>query len=194
MSLDITVYTRQLSDDLIPKIQKRLNDFEMTCEIHPEFSFADQTGFLPFKFQLTNPPFEILRNKILTTGFELYIEDFDFELEKSKVQPKPSLMDKLTGKKLPGRPLVSEEIDKRLRDCKKVVSFVWHVTDSFELRFASLVSAILTELTNGVCTYPADNIWYDNEGFVETTWQEMKDYETNLLKERDLKFHEFEKW
>ena len=69
MSLDITVYTRQLSDDLIPKIQRRLNDFEMTCEIHPEFSFAGQTGFLPFKFQLTNPPFEILRNKALTSGF-----------------------------------------------------------------------------------------------------------------------------
>ena len=194
MSLDITVYTRQLSDDLIPKIQKRLNDFEMTCEIHPKFSFNDQTGFLPFKFQLTNPPFEKLRDKKLMSGFELYIEDFDFEEEKKKVQPKPSFMDKVTGKKLPGKPLVDNEIDKRLRECKKVISFVWHAADSFEVRFASLASSILTELTNGVCSYPADNIWYDNEGFVEKTWSEIREYETTHLKEKDLVFHEFEKW
>jgi hypothetical protein len=103
-------------------------------------------------------------------------------------------MDKLTGKKLPEKPLVNETIDTRLKDCKKAVSFVWHVADSFELRFASLTSAILTELTDGVCTYSADNIWYDNEGFIEKTWNEIKEYESTILKERDLKFHEFEKW
>jgi hypothetical protein len=194
MSLDITVYTRQLSDDLIPKIQKRLNDFEMTCEIDPKFSFKDQTGFVSFKFRLTNPPFEKLRDKVLMSGFELYIDDFDFEQEKKKVQPKPSFMDKVTGKKLSERPLANEDVDKRLKDCKKVVSFVWHAADSFELRFASLASAILTELTNGVCSYPADNIWYDNTGFVEKTWNEIKEYETTLLKEGDLAFHEFKKW
>jgi hypothetical protein len=194
MSLDITVYTRHLGDDLIPKIQKRLNDFEMTCEIHPQFSFNNQTGFLPFKFQLTNPPFAKLREKTLMSGFELYVDNFDFEEEKRKVQPKPSFMDKLKGKKLSDRPLVDDEIDKRLKDCNKVLSFVWHATDSFELRFASLASAILTELTNGVCSYPADNIWYDNEGFVEKTWNEIKEYETTHLKEKDLVFHEFEKW
>jgi hypothetical protein len=194
MSLDITVYTRQLRDDLVPKIQRRLNDFEMTCEIYPNFSFDEQTGFLPFKFKLTNPPFTVLRDKWLTSGFELYIDDFNFEEEKKKVQPKPSFMNKLTGKKLPETPLVNETIDARLTDCKKAVSFVWHVADSFELRFASLTSAILTELTDGVCTYSADNIWYDNEGFVEKTWSEIKEYENTILKERDLKFHEFEKW
>jgi hypothetical protein len=194
MSLDITVYTRQLGDDLIPKIQRRLNDFEMTCEIYPNFSFGEQTGFLPFKFKLTNPPFEVLRDKWLTSGFELYIDDFNFEEEKKKVQTKPSFMDKLTGKKLPERPLVNETIDARLKDSKKTVSFVWHVADSFELRFASLTSAILTELTDGVCTYSADNIWYDNEGFIEKTWSEIQEYENTILKERDLKFHEFEKW
>jgi hypothetical protein len=103
-------------------------------------------------------------------------------------------MDKLTGKKLPDQPLVNDEVDKRLKDCKKVVSFVWHAADSFELRFASLASAILTELTSGVCSYPADDIWYDNDGFVTKTWSEVKEYETTHLKEKDLVFHEFEKW
>ena len=90
--------------------------------------------------------------------------------------------------------MVNETIDKRLKDCNKAISFVWHVADSFELRFASLTSAVLTELIDGVCTYSADNIWYDNDGFVEKTWSEIKEYETTILTERDLKFHEFEKW
>jgi hypothetical protein len=194
MSLDITVYTRDISDDLIPKIQRRLNDFEMICEMYPEFSFKEQTGFLSFKFQLTNPPFEILRDKVLTSGFELYIDDFDLENEKARSRSKLGLFQKFLGGKIAEKPLVSDSVDKRLKDCTKMVSFVWHVADSFEVRFASLTSAILTELTNGVCTYSADNIWYDNESFVEKTWIEIKEYETTLLKEKDLKFREFDRW
>jgi hypothetical protein len=190
MSLDISVYTKQLSDQLIPKMQARLNDFEMACEIHPEFSFTDQNGFLPFKFRLTSPPFDILRNKILTCGFELFINKFDLAEEKSK--RKQRLFNRLL-QRATTQPLVTNEIDDRLIDCKYDVSFVWHSVDSFEFRFASLTSAILTELTNGVCTYSHD-IWYRNENLVENAWREIKEYESSLLKEKDLKFHEFEKW
>jgi hypothetical protein len=194
MSLDIIVYSKQLSDDYIPKIVKRLNDFEMICEIHPDFSFNNQSGFLPFKFRLTNPPFPILKDKDLISGFEIYISDFDIEKEKQEAKPKQSFMDKLFGKKQPDEPFFSSQIDAQLKDCKKMTSFVWHAADSFELRFASLTSAILTELTDGVCTYSADDIWYDNKNFVEKTWHEIKDYETSLLKESDLNFHEFKSW
>jgi hypothetical protein len=194
MSLDLQVYTKHISNDFIPKIVSRLNDFEMICEVDPSFSFEDQSGFLPFKFQLTNPPFDILKGKVLTSGFELFIEDFDFEKQKEKAKPKQGLMDKLFGKKQPDNPLFTSDIDNRIKDCKKLLTFVWHVGDSFELRFASLTSAIVTELTNGVCCYPADDIWYNNENFVESTWKDIKDYETNLLKERALKYHEFAKW
>ena len=65
MSLDLLVYTNNLSDDLIPQIQKRLNDFDMIVEIHPEFSFNDHEGFLPFKFRLTKSHLEILKDKEL---------------------------------------------------------------------------------------------------------------------------------
>ncbi len=54
MSLGFKVFCNNLSDDLIPEIKKRLNEFEMDVDIHPNFSFATQTRFLPFKFQLTN--------------------------------------------------------------------------------------------------------------------------------------------
>lgn len=192
MSLDIAVYTARLDDSLIPKIQKRLNDFEMICEIHPETSFAD-TGFVPFKFQLTNAPFEILRNKVLLSGFELYVEDFDLEEAKKQNSPKPGLVDKLFGRKQTIMPFVDERIDARLKPCNKVVRFVWHGGESFQLRFASLASAILTELTNGVCTYPADDIWYENQNLVQTAWADVKEYEASL-EESDLDFNEFESW
>lgn len=194
MSLDIIVYARQVNDDLIPKIVKRLNEFDMICEIHPEFSFNTQDGFLPFKFKLTNPQFEILKDKWLLSGFEIYIDEFDFQKELINVQPKVSFWNKLINNKAAQKPLVSDIIDARLKDCNKSITFVWHGVESFDQRFVTLTSAILTELVNGVCTYPADDIWYENDGFVESTWAEIKDYENTSLNEKNLKFIEFEKW
>ena len=193
MSLDINVYSKTLSDDLIPKIVKRLNDYEMIVEVHPEFSFDDQTGFLPFKFRLTNPHLDILKNKELSSGFELYIDDFDLIKAKEELKPKLGFFDKLLGKKQQEVPFASPDIEIRLKECKKVTTFVWHSGDSFELRFAALTSAILTELTNGVCTYPADNIWYENKNITDDAYKEVKEYE-QTLKSKDIQFQEFEKW
>ena len=193
MSLDINVYTKMLSDDLIPKIVKRLNDYEMVVEVHPDFSFDGQTGFLPFKFRLTNPHLHILKNKVLISGFELYIADFDLTKAKEELKPKLGFFDKLLGKKQEEIPFASPDIEVRLKECNRVISFVWHSGDSFELRLASLTSAILTELTDGVCTYPADDIWYDNKNIVDEAFKEVKTHE-QTLKERDIKFHEFENW
>ncbi len=193
MSLDLNVYCKELSDDLISKIVKRLNEYEMTVEIHPEFSFKTQTGFLPFKFRLTNPPIETLNNADLVSGFELYVSDFNLSAAKQALKPKLGFFDKLFGKQAPDIPFAIPEVEKRLSECNQIVSFIWHAGDSFELRFASLTSAILTELTNGVCSYPADNIWYDNKNIVEEAFAEIKEYE-NSLKQKDIKYHEFAEW
>ena len=193
MSLDLNVYCKELSDDLIPKIKKRLNDYEMEIDIHPDFSFKDQTGFLPFKFRLTNPHLDILKDKELKSGFELYINDFNLQAEKENLKPKQGFLDKLLGKKQPEISFATPEIESRLKDCKKLVTFVWHAGDSFELRFASLTSAILTELTDGICCYPADDIWYNNKNIVNEAYNEIKDYE-QTLNEKDIQFHEFDEW
>ncbi|SIT94827.1 hypothetical protein [Pontibacter indicus] len=193
MSLDINVFTRNLSDDLIPKIVERLNDYEMVVEVHPDFSFSSQTGFLPFKFQLKNPPLEILKNKDLISGFELYIDDFNLQEEKEKLKPKLSFFDKLKGKKITEVQLARPEIEDKLKNYNKVVSFVWHASESFEFRFASLTSAILIELTDGICSYPADDIWYETEGIVDKAFKEIKEYEQSLNK-KEIKYHEFEGW
>ena len=183
MSLDIKVYCKQVSADLVPKILKRLNDFDMAVEVHPDFNFDEEkdTGFVPFKFRLKNPHLGILKGKELKSGFELYIDDFDLNEEKENLKSKLSFFDKLRGKKQEEIAFAPSEVEKRLRGCKKAVSFVWHAGDSFELRFASLTSAILTELTNGVYCYPADDIWYDNKNIVDEAFKETTEYEKSLL-------------
>jgi hypothetical protein len=148
-------------------------------EVHPDFKFDEEkdTGFVPFKFRLKSPHLDTLKDKELKSGFELYIDDFDLNEEKENLKPKLSFFDKLRGKKQEEIAFAPPEVEKRLKDCKKAVSFVWHAGDSFELRFASLTSAILTELTNGVCCYPADDIWYDNKNIVNEAFKETTEYE-----------------
>ena len=192
MSLDIKVYCKKVSADLVPKIVERLNDFDMVVEVHPNFTFDKEkdSGFLPFKFRFKNPYFDSLKDKDLKSGFEIYIEDFDLQKTKDELKPKQSFFDKLLAKKQPDIEFASPEIEERLKDCEKVVNFVWHSGDSFQLRFASLTSAILTEITNGVCCYPADNIWYDNKNIVKNAFNEVQEYEQSL-KEKEIEFHEF---
>lgn len=195
MSLDINVYTKSISEDLIPKILKRLNDFDMVVEIHPDFKFDqnNDSGFVPFKFRLKTPYFDKLKDKDLKSGFEIYIDDFNLQKAKEELKPKRSFTDKLFGKKQPKVEFAPAHIENLLKDCKKVITFVWHSSDTFELRFASMTSAILTEITNGVCCYPADDIWYENENIVEEAYKEATDFE-KTIKEKDFNFHEFDEW
>src|SRR5258708_3177793 len=174
MSVDIHVYSEQFSDELIPLIVKRLNAHDMVVEVHPDFSFTDQTGFLPFKFQLTNSPIGILKNLTLLSGFELYMDDFNLKTEKENLNAEPSFFNKLLRKKKEEIPFAPTEIEHRLKNCKKVANFNWHASDTFEIRFALLTSAILTELTNGVCYDPQEDIWYENRNIVENAYKKVK--------------------
>jgi hypothetical protein len=194
MSIAYKVYCKKVSKDMIPKIMKRLNDFDMVASVHPDFKFdaEEDAGFLPFKFRLTNPPFDILKDKELKSGFELYIDEFDLQTEKENLKPKLSFFDKLLGKKQQEVPYATLDIEARLKDCKIAVSFVWHASDSFEFRFASLTSAILTELTNGVCSYE-DETWYENKNIVHNAFKEVAEYEQTLT-EADLDLIEFDEW
>jgi hypothetical protein len=79
MSMEFWIHLNSISDDIIPDMISELNKFEMTCEIYPGFSFSKHSGFLPFKFRLSNPKLDTLKDKDLVSGFELYVEDFDSE-------------------------------------------------------------------------------------------------------------------
>ncbi len=194
MSLAIKVYCNKVSKELIPKIMKRLNDYDMVVSVHPDFKFdADEdTGFLPFKFRLTRFHLDNLKDKELKSGFELYIDEFDLETEKENLKPKLSFFDKLRGKKLEEVSYAPPAIEAHLKDCKTVVSFVWYGDDSFALRFARLTSAILTEITNGICSFE-DETWYENKNIVDNAFQEITEHEQTIT-EQDIDFMEFDEW
>ncbi len=193
MSLDINLYVEKIDDSLIPLWIEKMNQLEMKCEIHPEFSFKNHSGFLPFKIKLYDSQHQELVKDDFMTGFEFYIDDFNFEHEIEKRKPKKGLLDKLFRKKTPKLYYAGPEIDDKLKECKKMLSFVWGTADTFELRMALLSSAVLTVITNGVCCYPVDDIWYDNNTIVKNFLNDVMEYE-NSLKSKELKLHKFDKW
>lgn len=193
MSLDLNVYIDKIDDQIIPKWIERMNEFDMECEIHPEFSFANHSGFLPFKIKLKNPSNKNLESRELISGFELYKDRFDLQKELEQIQPKKTFIQRLLNKTTEKIDFVNPEIDSKLQKCNWILTFNWGSHNSLELRMSSLSSAIITELTNGICSYPADDIWYDNETIVEDAFKESLEYE-NSLKPNEWKIHEFEGW
>jgi len=193
MSLDLNVYVKQIDNSIISKWIDRMNQFDMECEIHPDFSFNDHSGFLPFKIRLKNPKNQELKDKEFISGFEFYKDDFDLQKELESIQPKKSFFQKLLNKPTEKVEYVNPEVDSKLADYKLILTFNWGSHNSLELRMASLSSAIISELTSGICCYPADDIWYDNETIVHDAYKELLEYE-NSLKPTEWKMNEFEGW
>ncbi|WP_292470994.1 hypothetical protein [Methanolobus sp.] len=194
MSLDIYVYVENIDDSLIPLWVEKLNQRDMKCEIHPEFSFATASGYLPFKIELRDSKRKELLNNEFTSGFELDIDDFNLEDEIQDSKPKQNLVNKILSRKSSPVYYVNSEIDEKLKKCSKILYFRWGSSyDIFELRMALLSSATLAVLTNGVCYDPQDDIWYDNSTIIEDALKEVRKYE-NLLEPDELKWEKFEEW
>jgi hypothetical protein len=194
MSLEINVYTKNLTDDLIPRLISRLNKFEMNCETQPDFSFERRSGNLFFKFKLINSPIKKIAGKELFCEFELYYSSFDFS--KSRPKEKTSWFSnwikKAFSKQYKQKAWVNDAIDEKLMSCTTILTIVWPARDFFQLRFAELTSSILAELTEGVVNYPADNFWVTNH--TEKAWEEVGKFERNEEAQLMIPIHEFQGW
>ncbi len=187
------VYVENIDDSFIPLWITKLNQFDMKCEIHPDFSFNNQSGFLPFKIKFHDSKHQDMLNEEFRTGFEFDIDDFDFDSEIEKIKPKQNFFEKILNRKLSKVCFASPEIDQKLKRCKKVLYFRWGSSDSFELRMALLGSATLSVLTNGVCYDPQGDIWYDNSTIIEEALNGVLEYETALQPDK-LVLYKFEEW
>lgn len=171
MSIDIHVYTNEISDDLIPAILEELNKFHMICEFPPDFSLESQSGFLPIKFRMTSTTFESVEGKDLVSGFELSVDDNEMDEDDCH----------------------SEKDREKLRTYSKLVSFYFTgASDSFELRFASLTSAIIANLTHGALSDCDCKVLYDGAAIMEAARDLVAD--DGDLTWRELEYHEFEGW
>ena len=191
MSMTYKVFFSEIDDSKIQEWIDELNKLEMSYEIHPQFSFKAQNGFLPFKINIKKHSHEALLDKEYLTGFEYYFDDFNLEdHQKSKEQ---GFFQKLLKKPIERLPFHSPEVDSKLRDKKYVAYFVFGISDTFELRMASLASATLSKICNGLCCYADDDLWYDNGNIVQGALRDVSEYEKSL-KEREFRLHEFEHW
>ena len=191
MSMSYNVFLDDIDDSKIREWVSELNKVGMNCEVHPEFSFKTQVGFLPFKIKIYENSHEGLMHKEYLTGFEYYLDNFD--IEENTEHKEQSFIQKLLGKPKEKLPFHSEEVDKKLKNKKYVVTFSFGTSDTFELRMASLASAALSKITDGVCCYADDDLWYDNTNITENALRNVSEYEKSL-KEREFRLHEFKNW
>ena len=192
MSLEMLTFVPAVDDARVPAWLKRLGELGMDCEIHPDFSFASQTGFLPFKLRLHDSGHPELNDVDFLSGFEFCMTDFSLE-DELRARAKESVQARGLFRRRQAEPFASPEIDEQLRSCRKRLEFVWGVGDLFELRMATVSSAVLAEITGGLSCYPADGLWYERTTAAEKAVSEARAYEDGL-KPENLKVHRFEKW
>jgi hypothetical protein len=192
MSLEMHLYVDDIDDSFIPIWLELLNQLNMDCEIHPEFSFDEASGFLPFKIKLHDSKHQNMLNEEFRTGFELDIDEFNLSNELDEIESKKSFLGKIMNRK-PKIFFANLNIDEKLKKCNKILYFRWGSSDSFELRMALLGSATLAVLTNGVCYDPQSDFWYDNSTIIEEALKGVLEYE-NYLKSDELKLDKFKEW
>jgi hypothetical protein len=193
MSLEMDTFVPAVDGGHIPLWLSRMRELGMVCEIHPGFSFDTHSGFLPFKLRIQDSSHADLNGIDFMTGFEYYISDFSLEAEQKALLPRRSFLGGVFGNKPALQPYASPDIDQQLQRCSKRLQFVWGSADLFELRMATVSSAVLAEITGGVSSYPADGIWYDRSTGAIQAVSEARDYE-NSVKQEDMKLHRFEQW
>jgi hypothetical protein len=175
MSTDVMVYVPKLNKNLLPKIRSRLADFGMDCEFHPEFSFDQESdeGFLPIKMQVRSQNADLYGNIAVLTGFELSIEDYDYDaeqLDKQRESQKPGFLAKLFGKKVTSKEepgfVARNEFDDVLKTCHKQISIFIHASPTGGYRIGMYFAAILAELTDGIVYDPQADEYFDSRAAI----------------------------
>lgn len=193
MSVELLVYLPELDDALIPRWIERLNELDMICDIHPDFTFKQVGGFLPFRVVLKKPLRPELGGKAFLTGFELYLDVFSLADEIAALTPRPSFWDKLRGKKPKPVFFASPEVDQKLASCTRALTFSWGTADMLELRMAALSALILAEVTGGICYDPEADTWISGKDAIIEELKEVEAFEASL-KPEEVQLHPFEEW
>lgn len=179
MSAYIHIYTNSLTDDLIPTLLKRLNEHENVLDLNSSFSFRSPNGTLPIVFKWDKPSLEIFNENNLKLNFSVSLKSFDLKEYKKKLFKdkiiKQSIVQKIFGlfekkKRKVAKPIkLSAEVEAQLQNYSKVFSIKYHSGDVFENHFATLIGSIITELSNGVCHFTQENVWYNAKNVLRET-------------------------
>jgi hypothetical protein len=154
----LNIYLNEFSSDLIRKVLDRLNKFDMRCEINPVSNFATP-GYVSFRFRFKKFNTLHCQHNVFVGGFRLQVRNFDWHNYKNSLE------------------LDDCNIFRELMQCHQVLTFEWDPLNVFELRFAFLTSAIIAELTHGICHYPGNNAWLTSNNIVKQAWDEVRSFE-----------------
>lgn len=202
--MDVNIYTANLSVDLIPKIKARFADFHMDVEFHPNFRFDERedAGFLPIKLQMhkgRSKNYDDFGDAVLT-GFELYINHFDYTQELNKLYPttkdktKGGAFSKIFGTaKLNSKFLINEKLDGYLKMCDKNVLLNFKSWNKSELRVTLFFGAILAEITSGIIYDPQGGTYFRPEEALEIFSADIEAFEASFTP-KEFNLVKFEKW
>jgi hypothetical protein len=131
MALDLIIYTRDINESLVEKIEKRFSEFEMNLKFHPDFKFDKESdsGFCPFRLEISNDQSGHYSDfkKPLMTGFEIYFDSYEYPKISTK-EEKKSFFRNLFGAKSQSQNtaeyVVNEEIDSHLKNCNEQLQLV----------------------------------------------------------------------
>jgi hypothetical protein len=190
MSLEMHTDVPTVEDSLTPRWLAEMKALGIDCEMHPGVSLVSHSGFLPFKIRIHDSAHEELNGIEFLTGFEYFIDEFSLDAELQKRAPRPVGLGRLFGRKPPVQPYATPSFDEKLKRCRKLLTFAWGSADLFELRMATVSSAVLADITGGVSS---EDIWYDRPNAAVQALAEARDYE-NSLAGKDIQTDRFEGW
>ncbi|WP_341279148.1 hypothetical protein [Paenibacillus sp. FSL H8-0537] len=169
MSYDLTVLVPNIQEININDWIKDMEKLNTKIEIHPEFSFKDHNGFLPFKVLVTDCLKDSLNSIYLLSGFELSVHD-----QVSKI----SWIDKIMNTK--------KEINKAL-----IISV--SSNDSFEMRLAWYSAAVIANRQNGKIKDHQEGTIIKGKQLIEEAKKIVQKYEESIAVD-NWKFREFKEW
>ncbi|MFD0616889.1 hypothetical protein ACFQZR_05390 [Paenibacillus sp. GCM10027629] len=182
MSYDLTVHLKCLNDSIIPKWLAEITKFNMDIDVHPDFSFSNHSGFLPFRFVVYDCPNITLNNNELMSGYELYVSPYQWRNEKK------SIFSKLFRKQKE-----VSEIESKLIDADTEVTFNISAQDSFEYRLGWYSAASLAKVCNGVLTDLQEGVHLDGEQAIKHAYVKVIEDE-KLLIGSEWKIHKSKDW
>jgi len=182
MGYDLTVYIKDVNDSKIHEWINEIKRFNMEIEIHPDFSFSNHSGFLPFKFIVFDCPNSNFNNIELMSGFELWINDYKPLLEKKSIWNRFSRKDEKLS-----------EIEKKMKESNKEIKFMASTQDSFEYRLAWYSAASLTKICDGILFDPQEGIELVGDQAIKHAYEQVIRDETSLT-DNDWRTHEFKEW
>lgn len=173
MSYDFNVYIKEVDDKFIKGWEDGFERFNMKCKVHPEFTFDNHEGFLPFKIIMNKDFIEGYEGEDLLSGFELYISDY--KVSKDELEE------------------AEDNIVPILKQAKKDILICISSHDSLEFRMGLISAAILSELCEGVVINNQSGEYYSKENIYDEIKKEIEEYEKNES-EIGWELHPFEEW